>query len=77
MGKKVEKGNFEMFETLAGRQDNLVVQMTSLIVDHLSSLLSEIKRYFPDATEEFIDMVNDSSAHDNYKRERVIGQFLV
>ena len=93
--KKVEKGNFEMFETLAGRQDNLVVQMTSLIVDHLSSLQSEIKRYFPDVTEgnlklirdpfntdvssvndeiqeEFIDMVNDSSAHDIYEKESLV-----
>ncbi|XP_066941067.1 SCAN domain-containing protein 3-like [Macrobrachium rosenbergii] len=39
---KVKKGNFDVFETLADRQD-ISDQMVTLIVDHLSSLQNEIK----------------------------------
>ena len=91
---KVKKGNVEMFETLADRQD-ISDQMVNLIVDHLASLQSEIKRYFPDVAEgilnlirdpfhtdvasvndeiqeEFIDLVNDSSASDLFEKESLV-----
>lgn len=93
---KVRKGNFDMFDTLADMQDTFNAdQVANVIVEHLSSLQNELKRYFPDMyevdlklirnpfhtdiasvndniQEEFIDLVNDSSARDHFEKESLI-----
>ncbi|XP_068234242.1 zinc finger BED domain-containing protein 5-like [Palaemon carinicauda] len=55
---KVKKGNFDVLETLVDRQD-ISDQMVTLILDHLSSLQNEIKRYFPDVSEGILKLISD------------------
>lgn len=60
---KVKKGNFDTFETLADRQDtSTVVQMVSIIVDHLSSVQNDFNKeiqYFPDVTDGNLKLIRD------------------
>ena len=57
---KVRKGNFDMFETLADRQDTCTAdQMADLIVQHLSSLQNELTRYFPDMSDVNVKLIRD------------------
>ena len=65
-----------MFETLADRQD-ISDQMVNLIVDHLASLQSEMKRYFPDVAEGILNLIRDpfhtdvASVNDEIQEELI------